>query len=189
MPLQTRVSDLPAVTGVTGTDLLIMSSSSATKRVSVSQIGAYFQADGVAGPTGATGADSFVTGPQGIQGPTGPEVTGPQGIQGATGPQVTGPTGATGGIEFNGEHPGDLSQTGDQPAVQQEDLFAAVAEEVLLHGGGIIALDRIAMPTESGGPHRDAHRKRRRRDLPVSITRNRCRMNQLGVARAGNAEW
>ncbi len=56
----------------------------------------------------------------------------------------------TGGIEFNGEHPGDLSQTGDQPAVQQEDLFGAVAEEVLLHGGGILALDRIAMPTESG---------------------------------------
>jgi len=100
MPLQRRVSDLPAVTGVTGTDLLIMSSSSATKRVSVSQIGEFFTAAGVAGPTGATGADSFVTGPQGIQGPTGPEVTGPQGIQGATGPQVTGPTGATGGIEF-----------------------------------------------------------------------------------------
>jgi hypothetical protein len=34
--------------------------------------------------------------------------------------------------------------------VQQEDLFGAVAEEVLLHGGGILALDRIAMPTESG---------------------------------------
>jgi hypothetical protein len=57
MPLQTRVSELPAVTGVTGTDLLIMSSSSATKRVSVSQIGAFFTAAGVAGPTGATGAN------------------------------------------------------------------------------------------------------------------------------------
>lgn len=56
----------------------------------------------------------------------------------------------TGGIEFDGDHPGDLSQTGDRPAVQQEDLFGAVAEEVLLHGGGILALDRIAMPTESG---------------------------------------
>lgn len=55
MPLQKRVSELPAVTGVTGTDLLIMSSSAATKRVSVSQIGDYFQADGVAGPTGPTG--------------------------------------------------------------------------------------------------------------------------------------
>jgi hypothetical protein len=56
----------------------------------------------------------------------------------------------TGAIEFNGEHPGDLSRTGDQPAVQQEDLYGAVAEEVLLHGGGILALDRIAMPTASG---------------------------------------
>lgn len=100
MPLQKRVADLPAVTGVTGTDLLIMSSSSATKRVSVSQIGSYFTAAGVAGPTGATGADSFVTGPQGSQGPTGPGITGPTGIQGATGPKVTGPTGATGGIAF-----------------------------------------------------------------------------------------
>jgi hypothetical protein len=100
MPLQKRVTDLPAVTGVTGTDLLIMSSSSATKRVSVSQIGSFFQAAGVAGPTGATGADSFVTGPTGSHGPTGPQVTGPTGVQGATGPQVTGATGATGGIAF-----------------------------------------------------------------------------------------
>lgn len=98
MPLQKRVSELPAVTGVTGTDLLIMSSSSATKRVSVAQIGDYFQADGVAGPTGPTGADSFVTGPTGLIGPTGPGITGPTGIQGPTGP--SGPTGATGGIAF-----------------------------------------------------------------------------------------
>lgn len=109
MPLQKRVADLPAVTGVTGTDLLIMSSSSATKRVSVSQIGTYFTAAGVAGPTGATGADSLVTGPQGIQGPTGPGITGPTGIQGATGPEVTGPTGATGGIAF--------AATGDAPGL------------------------------------------------------------------------
>ena len=69
MPIQKRVSDLPAVTGVTGTDLLIMSSSSATKRVTVSQIGAYFQAAGVAGPTGAAGVGS--TGPAGAAGVTG----------------------------------------------------------------------------------------------------------------------
>lgn len=56
----------------------------------------------------------------------------------------------TGAIEFNGAHPGDLSQTGDTPAVQHEDLYGAVAEEVLLHGGGILSLDRNAMPTESG---------------------------------------
>lgn len=56
----------------------------------------------------------------------------------------------TGAIAFNGEHPGDLSQTGDTPAIQQEDLYGAVAEEVLLHGGGILSLDRNAMPTESG---------------------------------------
>lgn len=64
MPLQKRVADLPAVTGVTGTDLLIMSSSSATKRVSVSQIGSYFTAVGEAGPTGPTGLGA--TGPSGV---------------------------------------------------------------------------------------------------------------------------
>lgn len=63
MPLQKRVSDLPAVTGVTGTDLLIMSSSSATKRVTVSQIGSFFQAAGVAGPTGPSGGPTGPAGP------------------------------------------------------------------------------------------------------------------------------
>ena len=56
----------------------------------------------------------------------------------------------TGAIEIDGEHPRDLSRTGDEPAVQCEDLYGAVAEEVLLHGGGILSLDRNAMPTESG---------------------------------------
>ena len=65
MPQQTHVDQLPAVTGVTGADMLIMSSSSATKRVTVSQIGGYFQAAGVAGPTGSTGPESTVTGPTG----------------------------------------------------------------------------------------------------------------------------
>lgn len=57
---------------------------------------------------------------------------------------------ATGAIETDGEAGGDRSQRGDQPAVRGADLFGAVAEAVLLHGGGILALDRIAMPTESG---------------------------------------
>jgi hypothetical protein len=56
----------------------------------------------------------------------------------------------TGAIEIGGGHPRDLSRTGDEPAVQSEDLYGAVAEEVLLHGGGILSLDRKAMPTASG---------------------------------------
>jgi len=56
----------------------------------------------------------------------------------------------TGAIQIEGQRPADLSQSGDQPAVQCEDLYGAVAEEVLLHGGGILSLDRKAMPTESG---------------------------------------
>ena len=84
MPLQKRVSELPAVTGVTGTDLLIMSSSSATKRVTVSQIGSYFQAAGVAGPTGPS---------SGPPGPTGPAGSG-EAYQAATAP-LSAASGAT----------------------------------------------------------------------------------------------
>lgn len=101
MPTQKRVSELPAITGVTGTDLLIVSSSSATKRVAISQIGTYFASAGVAGPTGAS---STVTGPAGGVGATGPvsDVAGPTGaastITGPTGASstVSGPTGDTG---------------------------------------------------------------------------------------------
>lgn len=55
MPLQKRVSELPAVPQVAATDLLIVSSSNATKRCTVQQIGAYFAANGVAGPQGPQG--------------------------------------------------------------------------------------------------------------------------------------
>ena len=56
----------------------------------------------------------------------------------------------TGAIEADGEPPSDLSRRGDEPAVRSEDLFGTLAETVLLHGGGIMAIDRNAMPTESG---------------------------------------
>jgi hypothetical protein len=58
----------------------------------------------------------------------------------------------TGGIEPDGA-PGaatDPARGGDVAARCGEDLFGAVAESVLLHGGTILALARIAMPTESG---------------------------------------
>lgn len=57
---------------------------------------------------------------------------------------------ATGAISCDGAAAADLSRTGDQPAIRTSDLFGALAETVLLHGGGIVALDRNAMPTESG---------------------------------------
>ncbi|NDC53082.1 MAG: hypothetical protein EBZ74_02040 [Planctomycetia bacterium] len=56
----------------------------------------------------------------------------------------------SGAIERDGVQPADLSRTGDAPAVRTEDLLGAIAESVVLHGGGILALDRIRMPTESG---------------------------------------
>jgi hypothetical protein len=46
--------------------------------------------------------------------------------------------------------PIDRSRTGDLPAEVAEDLFGAVAETVLLHGGTVVALARNEMPTESG---------------------------------------
>jgi len=96
MPTQKRVDQLPAATGVTGTDFLILSSSSATKRTTVSQIGSYFQAAGVAGPTGPTGPASVVAGP------TGPSVTGPTGPAGAgeAYQSATAPASATAGATW-----------------------------------------------------------------------------------------
>jgi hypothetical protein len=44
----------------------------------------------------------------------------------------------------------DRSRTGDLPPEVTEDLFGAVAETVLLHGGTVVALARNEMPTESG---------------------------------------
>lgn len=63
MPLQKRVSELPAVATIVGTDQLIVSSANATKRCTVTQIGAFFQAAGVAGPPGPSGlSDIVITG-------------------------------------------------------------------------------------------------------------------------------
>jgi len=56
----------------------------------------------------------------------------------------------SGAIAADGEVPADLSRSGDLPAVRTADLFGSLAETVLLHGGGVVALDRNAMPTESG---------------------------------------
>lgn len=56
----------------------------------------------------------------------------------------------TGAIEFDGATPPDLSRTGDRAAVRADDLFGAVAETVLLHGGEVLALARNDMPTETG---------------------------------------
>ena len=56
----------------------------------------------------------------------------------------------TGAIEFDGGPPPDLSRTGDRAAVRADDLFGAVAETVLLHGGDVLALARNDMPTETG---------------------------------------
>jgi hypothetical protein len=51
---------------------------------------------------------------------------------------------ATGAVEFAG------AARSDDGGFDHEDVVAAVAETVLAHGGGIVAVPRIDMPTESG---------------------------------------
>jgi hypothetical protein len=59
-------------------------------------------------------------------------------------------TGAIAPATPAGVRPADRSRSGDLPAVVEEDLVGAVAEEVLVRGGAVVAVDRIAMPTETG---------------------------------------
>lgn len=56
----------------------------------------------------------------------------------------------TGAIELDGRDVGDLSRTGDEPAVDREDVVGAVVETVFAKGGAVITLPRGEMPTESG---------------------------------------
>jgi hypothetical protein len=81
----TKISQLPAATELTGTELVPVVQGGANKRTTAAAL------TGPQGPAGATGA----TGPQGPKGDTGD--TGPQGPAGATGATgATGPAGATG---------------------------------------------------------------------------------------------
>jgi len=56
----------------------------------------------------------------------------------------------TGAVELDGRAVGDLSRTGDEPAVDREDVVGAVAETVFAKGGSVITLPRGEMPTASG---------------------------------------
>ncbi|MCE9631701.1 MAG: hypothetical protein K8S94_13420 [Planctomycetia bacterium] len=55
----------------------------------------------------------------------------------------------TGAVAFDGAASRDPSRSGGRP-LEAEDLYGALAETVLLHGGTVMPLPRIAMPTESG---------------------------------------
>lgn len=57
---------------------------------------------------------------------------------------------ATGAIDPGGSVPADLSRSGDEPAIRTEDMLGVLAETVILHGGEILPIERIRMPTESG---------------------------------------
>lgn len=61
MPLQKRVGELPAVATIVGTDQLIVSSANATKRCTVQQVGAFFQANGTYPPASHTHTASQIT--------------------------------------------------------------------------------------------------------------------------------
>jgi hypothetical protein len=91
---------------------------------------------GIQGPTGGTGATGTqgATGPQGPQGETGPQgATGPTGPQGETGPQgpqgATGPQGTAGlGIQFKGQ----VATFADLPTgAAQGDAYTVQADNTL----------------------------------------------------------
>lgn len=56
----------------------------------------------------------------------------------------------TGAVEVDGRAVGDLSRTGDDPAMDREDVIGAVAETAFAKGGTVITLPRGEMPTQSG---------------------------------------
>lgn len=56
----------------------------------------------------------------------------------------------SGSVVFVDAPTGDLSRTGDQPAVDGEDLYGAVAEAVFSRGGTVVMLAPHEMPTETG---------------------------------------
>jgi len=56
----------------------------------------------------------------------------------------------TGAVIVTGPVPADASRTGDAPGVREDDLVGTLAETVVLHGGGVVAVDHGALPTPSG---------------------------------------
>lgn len=56
----------------------------------------------------------------------------------------------TGAVVATGAAPPDLSRTGDGAAIRGDDLLGSLAETVVLHGGGVVAVDRGQLPTTSG---------------------------------------
>lgn len=119
MPLRKRVDQLPAASGPTGTDYIILSrpsgANSGTKAMTLSQLADYVSENGGGvGPTGPSGEASTVPGPTGpastVPGPTGP--SGPRGNDGAAGAQGDrGPTGPSGDRGADGSA-GSVGATG-----------------------------------------------------------------------------
>lgn len=56
----------------------------------------------------------------------------------------------TGAVEFSTGVPGDPALRGATPAAADEDLLGAIAATVVLHGGTLLAVDRLAMPDDTG---------------------------------------
>jgi hypothetical protein len=57
---------------------------------------------------------------------------------------------STGAVCCNGEAPPEASIPAVDQAVRTEDIFGSVAEMVVAQDGGLVTLERNAMPTESG---------------------------------------
>lgn len=63
----------------------------------------------------------------------------------------------TGAVAFTAAHAVDHSLTGDLPAAGDDDLVGAIATAVVLHGGSIVAIDRLGMPDDTGLAALDRH--------------------------------
>lgn len=158
MPLQKRVGDLTAVTGMTGADLVLVSQAGGARRASVQQLRDYLVSQGVNGPTGPTGAAgvgstgpaSTVTGPTGPQGASVTGPTGERGNDGAAGSQgSTGPTGARGADGAAGSPGASVTgPTGPQGAAGNNGNDGGAGATGATGGSGVIS---VSAPLTNSG--------------------------------------
>ncbi len=121
---QIKISDLPAASTPSGTEVLPGVQSGVTKKITINQIIGLVHA-GPTGPTGAKGSNGTngVTGPTGSNGSNG--ATGPTGATGATGTGTAGATGPTGaGVTITTVSKGFLAGTSIEASFLNADSVA-----------------------------------------------------------------